>query len=128
MGNIACWRQQWLPVSGFRRINIRIRRLFFLLEGRPEFALWEGAELAWKTAAPGDMVKIPVGTVHGFRNESGGVVRLLIMCTAGLGRFFEEAGMPLAEGEAAGADLSLTTIQHVVGIAEKHGQRFPVPA
>jgi quercetin dioxygenase-like cupin family protein len=101
---------------------------FFVLEGRPEFALWEGAELAWKTAAPGDMVKIPVDAVHGFRNESGGVVRLLIMCTAGLGRFFEEAGMPLAEGEAAGADLSLTTIQHVVGLAEKHGQRFPVPA
>src|SRR6201986_3999817 len=79
---------------------------FFVLEGRPEFALAESGELAWKTAAPGDMVTIPVDALHGFRNGSGGVVRLLIMCTAGLGRFFEEAGAPLAEGETAGHDLS----------------------
>ena len=101
---------------------------FFVLEGRPEFALAEGDKLAWKTAAPGDMVRIPVDAAHGFRNESGGVVRLLIMCTAGLGRFFEEAGVPLAEGETAATNLSPATIQYVIGIAEKYGQRFPVPA
>jgi quercetin dioxygenase-like cupin family protein len=101
---------------------------FFVLEGSPEFALAEDGELTWKTAFPGDMVRIPVDAMHGFRNESGAQVRLLIMCTAGLGRFFEEAGAPLAEGESAGADLSPATIQGVIGIAEKYGQRFPVSA
>jgi quercetin dioxygenase-like cupin family protein len=101
---------------------------FFVLEGRPEFALEESGELAWKTVSPGDLVKIPPDVMHGFRNESGETVRLLIMCTAGLARFFEEAGTPLVEGERAGADLSAEAIGRVIGIAQKHGQRFPLPA
>jgi quercetin dioxygenase-like cupin family protein len=99
---------------------------FFVLEGRPEFAFEENGQFVWKTAAPGDMVKIPVDAMHGFRNESGARVRLLILCTAGLGRFFEEAGTPLAEGECAGKDLSPDAIGRVIGIAQKYGQRFPV--
>jgi quercetin dioxygenase-like cupin family protein len=100
---------------------------FFVLEGRPEFALAQGQELVWQTAAPGDLVKIPVDVMHGFRNESGAEVRVLIMCTAGLGRFFEDAGTPLGDGESAGGDLSPAAIQRVIEIAQSHGQRFPAP-
>jgi quercetin dioxygenase-like cupin family protein len=70
---------------------------FFILEGQAEFALENGAGLAWKEVIPGDMVNIPPDALHGFRNESNRDVKLLLTCEARLGRFFEEAGAPLTE-------------------------------
>jgi quercetin dioxygenase-like cupin family protein len=101
---------------------------FFVLEGQPEFAMEEGGGLAWNAARPGDMINITPDALHGFRNQSNGNVKVLITCAAGLGRFFEEAGTPLAEDEPACLNISPETIQRVLAIAEKHGQRFLAPA
>lgn len=101
---------------------------FLVLEGQAEFATEEDGQLVWKSAAAGDMVKIPTDALHGFRNESGATVRLLILCTSGLAGFFEEAGLPLKQGERAGGNLSPEAIGRVIGIAQKYGQRFPAQA
>ena len=101
---------------------------FFILEGQAEFAVENGAGLAWKEVNPGDMVNIPPDAIHGFRNESDRDVKLLVTCEAGLGRFFEEASTPLTENQSARANVSTEEIQRVLEIAKKHGQRFPAPA
>jgi quercetin dioxygenase-like cupin family protein len=101
---------------------------FFVLEGQPEFAVADGAGLAWRSAQPGDMVNIPPDALHGFRNASGSAVKVLITCAANLGKFFEEAGTPLGENESASASVLPEAIQRVLAIAEKHGQRFAAPA
>src|ERR1700685_4018941 len=61
---------------------------FFILEGEPEFAVENGAGLAWKTVKPGDLVNIPSDALHGFRNVSAGNVRVLLTCVGELGTFF----------------------------------------
>ena len=101
---------------------------FFILEGQAEFAVENGAGLAWKEVNPGDMVNIPPDAIHGFRNGSDRDVKLLLTCEPGLGRFFEEAGTPLAENESGRANVSPEEIQRVLEVAERYGQRFPAPA
>jgi quercetin dioxygenase-like cupin family protein len=97
---------------------------FFIIEGRPEFAVENGSGLGWKEAHPGDLVNIPPDVMHGFRNGSGRDVKILLTCEAELGRFFEAAGTPLADNESAGANVSPAAIDRVLEIAQKHGQRF----
>lgn len=101
---------------------------FLVLEGQPDFALESASGLEWKAAVPGDLVNIPWNVLHGFRNASGADVRLVITCTAGLGRFFEEAGEPIGPSGTANVNPTPTTVQRVLSIAEKHGQRFVLDA
>jgi quercetin dioxygenase-like cupin family protein len=98
---------------------------FFILEGQAEFAVENGAGLAWKKVNPGDVVNIPPDAIHGFRNEGDRNVKLLLTCQADLGKFFEEAGKPLTDDQSAHANISPEEIQRVLAIATKHGQRFP---
>ena len=101
---------------------------FFTVYAKTEFAVENSAGLPWKEVNPGDMVNIPLDTMHGFRNAGDRDLKLLLTCAAGLGRFFEEAGTPLTENESARANLSPEEIQRVLEIAREHGQRFPAPA
>ncbi len=101
---------------------------FYVLEGDPEFALEVNGRLQWQSAVPGQLVNIPPDAMHGFRNPGTSDVRVLITGTPELGHFFEEAGQVLADGENAPAQPSAETIQKVLAIAEKHGQRFLAPA
>ena len=70
---------------------------FYVLEGEVEFKTLDGKSIA-KT---GDVITIPKGgAVHGFKNISSNMARLL--CTvvpAGLDEFFEEVGTPVHAGE-----------------------------
>lgn len=99
---------------------------FFILEGEPEFAV-ETRGLAWTTIQPGEMVNIPSDAMHGFRNTSDRNVKILLTCEGDLGKFFEEAGTPLADDESTSAHPSLDAIHRVLEIAKKLGQRFPEP-
>jgi hypothetical protein len=51
-------------------------------------------------------------------------VKVLITWAPGLGKFFEEAGTPLAENEPASANVLPEAIERVLGIAQRHGQRL----
>jgi quercetin dioxygenase-like cupin family protein len=99
---------------------------FFILEGQPEFAV-ESGRLEWTQIHPGEMVNIPPDAMHGFRNVSDRDVKILLTCEGGLGRFFEEAGTPLADNESASRHLTPEVIHRVLEIAKKFGQRFPEP-
>jgi quercetin dioxygenase-like cupin family protein len=43
----------------------------FILEGRAEYAAENGTTPDWEEVNHGDMINIPPGAIHGFRNESG---------------------------------------------------------
>ena len=101
---------------------------FYVLAGAPEFAAETGGKLKWAKAEPGELINVEADALHGFRNTSGADVRILITCTEGLGRFFDEAGAPLAEGEEPNTQPTPEQVGRVLSIAEKHGQRFAIPA
>ena len=98
---------------------------FYILEGALEFARFGPAGLEWFPAAAGDSIHVPSNEVHGFRNTSAMNARALVTGTAGLGAFFEEAGVPLAPGTSPPTGPpSAADIERVLTIARKHGQRF----
>ena len=60
---------------------------FYVLEGTPTFRLGNTRIVA----APGDFVNIPKGTLHCFRNDSDGLVKMILTFTpAGIEKFFQE--------------------------------------
>jgi len=102
---------------------------FYVLDGSPEFAFETLLGLNWKRAEPGEMINIPPHTLHGFRNLTDHTVRVLITCTPNLGRFFEDAGLPIAHDVPHTlAPPTPAQIQRVLEIAQRYGQRFAPPA
>jgi quercetin dioxygenase-like cupin family protein len=61
---------------------------FFVLRG--EIAIYDGR--SWRPSRAGDFVHVPIGGVHGFRNESGQPTSFLIHFAPGAPReaYFEE--------------------------------------
>jgi quercetin dioxygenase-like cupin family protein len=67
--------------------------MFTVLEGEVELS-FRGERLVAKA---GETVNVPANAPHGFRNASGGAVRLLCLCApAGQEEFFAEVGVPVA--------------------------------
>lgn len=101
---------------------------FFVLEGEPEFAVGNrsiAAAPVFERANPGDMINVPPSELHGFRNTSNREARILLTCEAQLGRFFEDAGAPLADNESLGPHVSRESLERVLDIARRHGHQFP---
>jgi len=98
---------------------------FYILEGALEVARASSAGLEWFPATAGDSIHVPSNEIHGFRNASTVNARTLVTATAGLGAFFEEAGIPLApEAPPPTSPPSVADIERVLAIARKHGHRF----
>lgn len=127
LGNYCVMAATMPPGTGVPLHQHPEQEAFFILDGEPEFSV-ESGSLAWTQINPGEMVNIPPGAMHGFRNTSNRDVKLLLTCEGELGKFFEEAGTPLAENESPSRTLSPETIHRVVEIAKRLGQRFPEPA
>jgi quercetin dioxygenase-like cupin family protein len=77
---------------------------FFVISGTVR--LYDG--LAWREAGPGDFMYVPVGGIHGFKNESGEAASMLILFAPGASReeYFETLaaighGKQLSEDELA---------------------------
>jgi quercetin dioxygenase-like cupin family protein len=60
---------------------------FFVLGG--EVRIYDGRE--WRACRPGDFVHVPIGGIHGFRNDSGEAASMLIHFAPGAPReaYFE---------------------------------------
>jgi len=60
---------------------------FYVLQG--QLNIYDGTR--WVECSPGDWVHVPVGGVHGFRNESGAPVQMLLHFSPGAPRegYFE---------------------------------------
>src|SRR4051812_35946922 len=78
---------------------------FFVLTGR--IHIYDGSE--WRACEPNDFVHVPIGGIHGFRNESGEPASMLIHFAPGADRegYFEglaewgRSGRPTDEAEVA---------------------------
>jgi quercetin dioxygenase-like cupin family protein len=98
---------------------------FLVLEGAPEFALETPSGLEWCFAVPGEMINVPPMTLHGFRNPTTSDVRVLITCTANLGHFFEDAGLPFDRQSPYRFKIpSPEQIQRVMEIGERYGHVY----
>jgi len=94
-------------------VHERDDEAFYLLEGELTLLKPSGEV----RVGPGTCVLLPRGSVHGFRNDTGSVVRFLVLCNPGIQaaemfRQFDRAG------HAASAGLSPAEI---VGIAAQYG-------
>ncbi len=78
-----------------------ITESFYVLSG--SVRLHDGRQ--WVDAGPGDFFHVPIGGVHGFRNESGGPASMLLLFTPGAPRedYFETLA-DAARREAMGED------------------------
>ena len=64
-----------------------ITESFYVLTG--EIRIYDGRE--WRACRPGDFVHVPIGGIHGFRNESGAPASMLLHFAPGAPRegYFE---------------------------------------
>ena len=69
---------------------------FYVLVGR--ITIFDGT--AWRECEPGDFVHVPIGGIHGFRNDSGAFASMLIHFSPGAPReaYFEGNARFAAEG------------------------------
>src|SRR5258708_19631377 len=94
----------------------------------PEFAFATPDGLDWRRTHPGEMFNIPPQALHGFRNPTDHAVRVLITSTPNLGRFFEDAGLPIANlAHLQPAPPTPTPIHPVIDTAQTHPQPFAPP-
>ena len=81
-----------------------IAESFYVLEGR--MRIFDGR--AWQDAGSGDWVHVPMGGVHGFRNESGAPASMLIHFAPGAPRegYFEGLARFAREGQPGPDELA----------------------
>lgn len=79
---------------------------FFILSGTQQVLVSAGSGLEWRDAVAGDYLRIPGDVVHAHRNVSSEPAVDLIVTTARLGRFFEEAGRPVTGAPPPPAQLA----------------------
>jgi len=75
----------------------------------------------------GDFVHIPGGAKHAHRNTSAQPVVELVITSAALGRFFEEAGRPM-EDDVVGRTPSAADVERLQRVAAKYGHWLATPA
>jgi quercetin dioxygenase-like cupin family protein len=98
---------------------------FYLIEGALEVARVGSRGLDWFPLTVGESIHVPSNEIHGFRNASATNARTLVTATAGLGAFFEEAGIPIAPGTSPPTGPpSAADVEWVLTIARKYGHHF----
>jgi quercetin dioxygenase-like cupin family protein len=124
-GRYATWEATVPPGSGPPpHIHSREEESFIVLEGEVTFYVGEERHVA----GPGAFARIPIGTLHRFKNESSAVARMIIsVVPAGLEKMFLETGRPLLPDGSA-PPPSQEEIERLMAAAPKYGvQIFPPP-
>ena len=87
-----------------------IAESFYVLAGRVR--IYDGIE--WVKAQPGDFVHVPIGGIHGFRNESGEPASMLIHFAPGAGRegYFEGLARFAVDGQPSDEELARFYAEH----------------
>jgi quercetin dioxygenase-like cupin family protein len=95
--------------------------MFTLMEGEIEFT-FRGET---STVRAGSTINVPANAPHSFRNKSGGVARMLCMCTpAGQEEFFALVGDPVASRVAPPPKLTKEDREERKKRAEELAPRF----
>ncbi|MFI6477472.1 cupin domain-containing protein [Nonomuraea sp. NPDC050663] len=81
------WNMPATPTGPAPHFHRTMTESFFVLEGAVN--IFNGEK--WLECGPGDFVHVPIGGVHGFRNESGAPASMLIHFSPGAPRegYFE---------------------------------------
>src|SRR5437588_11313998 len=124
-GKYALWEAVVLPGGGPPpHVHSREEEGFYVLEGEITFTV--NCERVVATA--GTFANMPVGTPHGFKNESNRPAKMLItVAPAGLERMFFEVGVPLAEGATTALPPTKEEIERLLAIAPKYGVEIRLP-
>jgi mannose-6-phosphate isomerase-like protein (cupin superfamily) len=94
---------------------------FFILSGSIEALVWPREGPAWVPVRSGDVFHVPEGARHAFRNPSRVPVRMLVVSTPKLGRFFREIGRPLDPQEPPAWPPARERVAHLLGVARRYG-------
>ena len=91
------WDMSAAPSGPGPHFHRTMSEAFFVLDGTPQ--LHDGT--GWIDAGPGDFLHVPPGGIHGFRNESGRPVSMLILFAPGAPReaYFEGLNRFARSGE-----------------------------
>src|ERR1043165_1737970 len=124
-GRYALWEALVPPGGGPPpHVHSREEEGFYVLDGEITFTV--GGERVVATA--GTFANMPVGTPHGFRNESHRPARMLIsVAPAGLERMFFEVGVPLAEGATTALPPTKEDIEKLLSVAPRYGIEIKLP-
>ena len=100
---------------------------FFILEGTATLQAG-GREIH---AKPGDLIHIPRGTVHSFKNESDKPARALIIISpagpTGMQQFFEESFTPATDRSATPPPVSEALVKRMMEAAARNGLELVAP-
>jgi quercetin dioxygenase-like cupin family protein len=123
-GRYALWEALVAPGAGPPpHIHTREVESFYVIEGEIAFTLAEGRHVA----RAGTFLTIPIGTLHGFNNESGAPARMLIwVAPAGLEQMFFACGVALPEGTTTTAPPTQEEIEKLLAIAPRYGVEIRV--
>ena len=91
------WVMTGEPTGPAPHFHRTMHESFYVLEGSVK--LYDGS--GWVSAKSGDFLHVPPGGLHGFRNESGRTVSMLILFTPGAPReaYFEGLNRFARSGE-----------------------------
>jgi mannose-6-phosphate isomerase-like protein (cupin superfamily) len=123
-GRYATWEAIVPPGSGPPpHIHSREEESFVVLEGEMTFYVGDDRH----HAGPGTFARIPIGTLHRFKNESDKVARMIIsVVPGGLDKMFFETGQPLlANGTAP--PPSHEELERLLATAPKYGVQIFLP-
>jgi quercetin dioxygenase-like cupin family protein len=124
-GRYATWEAVVPPGGPPPHVHSREEEGFYVLEGEITFTV-NGERVV---ATAGTFANMPVGTPHGFRNESDKPARMLIsVAPAGLEEMFFEVGVALAEGSTTALPPSKEEIEKLLAVAPKYGIEILLPA
>ncbi len=91
------------------------RETMYILEGQLECFL----DTSWQSCGPGDVIDIPPNVRHAFRNASGRGVKMLLITTMEMGRFFGEIATPAIAGQPS--PPTPQRLQQFVSAAQRYG-------
>jgi quercetin dioxygenase-like cupin family protein len=124
-GKYAVWEAIVPPNGGPPpHVHSREEEGFYILDGEITFTV-NGERVVAKA---GTFANMPVGTPHGFKNESDRPARMLIsVAPAGLERMFFEVGVPLAEGATSASPPTKAEIEKLLAVAPGYGIEILLP-
>jgi mannose-6-phosphate isomerase-like protein (cupin superfamily) len=97
---------------------------FYVLSGEVQVLTEHNGQSRWLPAKTGDVIQIPGGAVHAFRNQSKRPVEQLFVTTMRLGRFFREIGRPMS---AAGTAPHPEELQNFITTSAHYGYWLATP-
>jgi mannose-6-phosphate isomerase-like protein (cupin superfamily) len=123
-GNFSLVELSSFPGEGVpSHLHTDREEVFYVLDGTIEFSFESGLE----RLGPGNLVFVPRGALHGFRNVGSETARLLdLHSPGGFESFFVEVGEPATSSTRPAAEPH--NLERLLPILQKHGMQIPLPS